>query len=207
MDKIIKGRVTYTPINTKNILTSQQNENMFFAFNELILKVRPSKVLEIGTAGGGTIAYIRDTLDKNEMSKTQVKTFDIKEHKWYDDLRNRNIDVVIENIFSKSYRELEKPHLIKPFIESEGVTLVLCDGGSKINEFRLLSQFLKSGDIIMAHDYIDTKENYEMNYKNKIWNWREIGIEHVDPVCIQYELEPYMQDFFNSAVWVCRRKK
>jgi hypothetical protein len=31
----------------------------------------------------------------------------------------------------------------------------------------------------MAHDYVDTKENFLENYKDKIWNWREIGDDHI----------------------------
>lgn len=50
--------------------------------------------------------------------------------------------------------------MVESFIKREGTTLILCDGGSKINEFNILSKYLKSGDIIMAHDYVDTKENF-----------------------------------------------
>lgn len=122
-------------------------------------------------------------------------------------MRSANIEVIIENIFSKSYREIEKPEFVNDFIQSEGTTIVLCDGGSKINEFKTLAEYLKVGDIIMAHDYVDTKENFIENYKNKIWNWREIGDEHIDSTCDRYNLVNYMKETFDPAVWVCKIKE
>ena len=83
----------------------------------------------------------------------------------------------------------------------------MCDGGSKINEFNLLSKYLKSGDIIMAHDYVDTKENFLKNYKNKIWNLREIGDEHIKNTCEKYNLKSYMKETFDKVVWVCKIKE
>ena len=66
---------------------------------------------------------------------------------------------------------------------------------------------MKVGDIIMAHDYVDTKENFIENYKNKIWNWREIGDEHIDSTCDRYNLVNYMKETFDPAVWVCKIKE
>jgi len=122
-------------------------------------------------------------------------------------MRKRNIEIIIENIFSKSYKEIEKPEMVESFIKREGTTLILCDGGSKINEFNLLSKYLKSGDIIMAHDYVDTNENFLKNYKNKIWNWREIGDEHIKNTCEKYNLKSYMKETFDKVVWVCKIKE
>lgn len=188
-------------------LTAQQNQNMFDAFKTLLNEYKPKRVLEIGTAGGGTIQFIRDYLDEIGLNDTKIKTFDVKEHKWYKDMRNTGIDIIIQNIFSHSYREIEKPEFVVDYIKEDGPTLVLCDGGSKINEFKILSEYLKVGDVIMAHDYVDTKENFLENYKEKIWNWREIGSEHIEETCEKYNLKPFLQEHFNNAAWVCKIKK
>lgn len=203
----MKGTLTYSSTKHKMNLTSQQNENMFDAFKKLLNEYKPKRVLEIGTAGGGTIQFIRDYLDEIGLTDTTIKSFEVKEHKWYKDMRVTGIEIIIENIFSHSYREIEKPEFVKDYIKSEGPTLVLCDGGSKINEFKILAPYLKSGDIIMAHDYVDTKENFLENYKDKIWNWREIGDEHIIDTCEKYSLKNYMKDTFDKAVWVCKIKE
>jgi cephalosporin hydroxylase len=203
----MKGHLTYSSIKNKMNLTAQQNVNMFDAFKELLNEYKPKRILEIGTAGGGTIQFIRDYLDEINLNDTEIKTFEVREHKWYQDMRKTNIEIIIENIFTHSYREIEKPELVVPFIQSEGRTLILCDGGSKINEFRILSPYLKVGDVIMAHDYVNTKENFLENYKDKIWNWREIGDEHIQETCEKYNLKSYMQKTLDKAAWVCKIKE
>lgn len=203
----MKGHLTYSSVKHNMNLTAQQNSNMFDAFKKLLKEYKPKRVLEIGTAGGGTIQFIRDYLDEIGLADTTIKSFEVKEHKWYKDMRSTGIEIIIENIFSHSYREIEKPEFVEDYIKSEGPTLVLCDGGSKINEFKILTPYLKSGDIIMAHDYVDTKENFLENYKDKIWNWREIGDEHIIDTCEKYRLKNYMKDTFDRAVWVCKIKE
>jgi len=173
---------------------------------ELFRLVRPRRVLEIGTSYGGTTQFIRETLNSLDLNDTIVRSYDVLERSWFDKQRNTGIDIRIENIFTHSYKELKQPTEIDEFIREDGVTVVLCDGGSKKNEFRLLSQFLKSEDIIMAHDYIDTRQNFEEDYYNKIWNWREIGDEDIQETCSRYNLVPFMQEEFNKAVWACRKK-
>lgn len=203
----MKGHLTYSSVKHKMNLTAQQNPNMFDAFKTLLNDLKPKRVLEIGTAGGGTIQFIRDYLDEIGLNDTKIKTFDVKEHKWYVDMRNTGIDVIVENIFTHSYREIEKPEFVVDYINEEGPTLVLCDGGSKINEFKILSRYLKKGDVIMAHDYVDTKDNFLENFKEKIWNWREIGDEHILETCEKYNLKPHFQENFNNAAWVCKIKE
>jgi cephalosporin hydroxylase len=204
---VMKGHLTYSSVKHKMNLTAQQNQNMFDAFKFLLNEYRPKRVLEIGTAGGGTIQFIKDYLEDIGSTDTTIRTFDVKEHKWYNDMRRTGIEIIVENIFSHSYREIEKPEFVVDYINQEGPTLVLCDGGSKINEFKILSRYLKKGDVIMAHDYVNTKENFLENFKDKIWNWREIGDEHIVESCRTHNLKPYLQEHFNNAAWVCKIKE
>jgi cephalosporin hydroxylase len=203
----MKGHLIYTSPKHKMNLTSQQNVDMFESFKKLLQDYKPKNVLEIGTAGGGTIQFIRDYLDEIGLEDSKIRSFDVREQKWYEDMRNTNIEIIIDNIFTYSYKEIEKPEFVGNYIKSEGPTLVLCDGGSKINEFKLLSQYLKVGDVIMAHDYVDTEKNFLENYKDKIWNWREIGDEHIQETCETYNLKPFLQEHFSKAVWVCKIKQ
>lgn len=204
----MKGHTSYISKITPNFrLTMQQKPEVSDAFEKLLRQIKPKQIVEIGTAGGGTTLSIRETLDELGLEKTNIKSFEVKEHKWFPEMRKRNIEIIIENIFSHSYKEIEKPEMVESFIGREGTTLVLCDGGSKVNEFIILSKYLKSGDIIMAHDYVDTKENFLQNYRDKIWNWREIGEEDIKETCEKYNLKSFMKETFDKVVWVCKIKE
>ena len=204
----MKGHTSYISKITPNFrLTMQQKPEVSGAFEKLLKEIKPKQIVEIGTAGGGTTLSIRETLDEIGLEKTDIKSFEVKEHKWFPEMRKRNIEIIVENIFSHSYKEIEKPEMVESFIGREGTTLVLCDGGSKVNEFIILSKYLKSGDIIMAHDYVDTKENFLENYRDKIWNWREIGEEDIKETCEKYNLKSLMKETFDKVVWVCKIKE
>ena len=204
----MKGHTSYISKITPNFrLTMQQKPEVSGAFEKLLKEIKPKQIVEIGTACGGTTLSIRETLDEIGLEKTDIKSFEVKEHKWFPEMRKRNIEIIVENIFSHSYKEIEKPEMVESFIGREGTTLVLCDGGSKVNEFIILSKYLKSGDIIMAHDYVDTKENFLENYRDKIWNWREIGEEDIKETCEKYNLKSFMKETFDKVVWVCKIKE
>jgi len=205
MEKV-SGHFLYTRKVLKETFTTQQRQYAFKAFEVLFEKVKPSQILEIGTSFGGTILYIREKLNELNLHNTKIRSYDIVDREWYGRMRSTGIDIRVENIFTYSYNELNSPGDIQDFIQQDGVTVVLCDGGFKKNEFKLLAPFLKKDDIIMAHDYVDTHENFIDNFKGKIWDWREIGLEDIEKVCIDYNLTSYMEDLFSNAVWACRKK-
>ncbi len=200
------GYIVYKSPYTHQSLVAQQTPAAFNAFRTLLQEYQPGIVLEIGTSFGGLTQFLRDTLNDLNMQETRLVSFDIQEYEWHDSLRQSGIELIQDNIFSTCYQHIENPNLIIPLIQNHPKVLLLCDGGNKINEFRLLAPFLKADDVIMAHDYIDTPDNFDHHYMGKIWDWREIGAEHIDPVCQQYGLVPFMQEKFNNAVWACRKK-
>lgn len=202
----MKGHHTYIAKSIKQNLTTQQKPSFKKSFLEFLSKERPSQILEIGTAGGGTIQYIRDTLDDLNLSSTKIKTFEVKEHKWFKFMRKDNLEIIVENIFDHSYRNLIKPELVESFIKQDGLTVVLCDGGSKINEFKNLAPLIKSGDYIMCHDYAPNKEYHEKYMKEKIWHWMEIDDTRIYDAIVSNKLErAYFQNFIVSA-WGCFKK-
>lgn len=183
-----------------------QHQDVAVHFEKLILSVKPKRILEIGTSSGGLTLLLRDLLDNNGFDKTELRTYDINNPQFLRQ-HNKNIDIRVKNIFNHQYNELIDNDEIVDFITQEGPTIVLCDGGSKINEFNILSQYLKIGDIIMAHDYSKDYKFFEMEIKNKIWNWCEITESHIQASSQINNLEPYMGDEFESVVWVCKIKK
>ena len=189
----------------ENLIISQ-HPNVGDKFKKLIDEYKPSRVLEIGTADGGLTLLIRNLLDDVNLTNTIVRTYDVNEQKNLKQ-KQKNIEIITKDVFNYPYSDLDHPDEIKNFIQGDGKTLVLCDGGSKKNEFRLLSQFLKNGDIIMAHDYAPNINYFTEHIKDKVWNWLEIEDSDINESCEKYNLKPYMEDDFRSVVWVCKIKE
>jgi hypothetical protein len=187
-------------------LTISQVPNIKKSFEELITTIKPKRVLEIGTADGGLTLMTRDILDTHNMEATIIRTYDINEQVNLK-TKGRKIEIITKNIFTYPYSDLEFPEEVKNFIQDYGLTLILCDGGSKKNEFRLLSQFMKIGDIIMAHDYAPNQEYFDNHINGKIWNWLEIQDSDINESCERYNLKPFMEEEFRSVVWVCKIKQ
>jgi len=197
---MVKGHFVY-----KDLIISQ-HPNVGLPFNKLISEVNPKRILEIGTANGGLTLLLRDLLNSNGLFDSTIRTYDILEQT---NLKSKNVDgieILTKSPFNYQYDGLNDPESIKKYIQQEGLTIVLCDGGSKKNEFKLLSNFLKNGDIIMAHDYVPNEEIFERSVKNKIWDWMEIQLSDVEQSCYDNNLESYMSEEFLDVVWLCKRK-
>ena len=189
-------------------ITAMQHEGAFNAFGQMLPIVKPARILEIGTASGGLCLYLRRKLNEIGLEQSPIKTFDIFETGTHSVLKNEpGIEMIYDNIFSQDYLSLANPQLIDSFIQQPGTTLVLCDGGNKIQEFKLVSPMLKSGDIIMAHDYSPNLEFFKQHIMNKIWAWMEISDQDVESAVKDNNLEPFMAEEFSKVVWLCSRKK
>jgi hypothetical protein len=143
------------------------------------------------------------------MENTEIRTYDVESKHYLSSYieNGTKIDSKIKDVFNHSYDELVEIDEINSYIQKDGVTVVLCDGGSKKNEFRILSDYLKVGDIIMAHDYSPNQEYFEKNVNNQIWNWLEIQDLDINESCLKNNLSPFMEDEFRKVVWVCKIKK
>jgi predicted O-methyltransferase YrrM len=201
--KDVTGWFTYEGI------VIQQHEDVGIVFEQLFKLTKPSQILEIGTASGGLTLLLRDLLDRISMENTEIRTYDVESKHYLSSYieNGTKIDSRIKDVFNHSYDELVEIDEINSYIQKDGVTVVLCDGGSKKNEFRILSDYLKVGDIIMAHDYSPNQEYFEKNVNNQIWNWLEIQDLDINESCIKNNLSPFMEDEFRKVVWVCKIKK
>jgi len=74
-------------------------------------------------------------------------------------------------------------------------TLVLCDNGDKPREVRLFTPYLKSGCVIMAHDYF-----YDMDEFKRKGGWPVCEITYGD--VSDLGLIPYHQDLMKNAFWL-----
>lgn len=192
----------------KGLLT-MQHEGIPSVFDKLINQIKPKKVLEIGTASGGLTLLIRDLLNQNGLEQSSVITYDVNnpEYLQYHIEENSDIDVRIKNIFNHPYNDIVEKDEISEIFDCDGPILVLCDGGSKKNEFNLLSNYLRNGDVIMAHDYAPNHDFFVKNLHGKIWDWLEIQDSDIESCCERNNLKSYMQDDFTNVVWVCKIKE
>lgn len=176
----------------KGIFT-QQNKNFYPAFEKLFAGENIVRVIEIGTATGGFIRAVRD------LTNAEIITYDVIETKHKSTLEENNISVNVQSVF-------EDYDTVEDYISAEGQVLVLCDGGNKIKEFEVFSRMLKSGDIIMAHDYSRDENLYQAYIKNHVWRWCEIQYKDIALAVAENNLEPYMTEEFQEAVWTCWKK-
>lgn len=184
--------------------TAQQNPNTFKVFHKFLNEIRPKRILEIGTGMGGFTMFLRTTSIEVELD-LDILTYDINGRQGYDSLKEYNIDVRTDNIFLNDYSDVLSE--VIDFIQQEGITVILCDGGNKISEFKILSKYLKTGDFIMAHDYAPNEKYYIEHIYKKHWNWFEIHDSDIEDAVNKYNLNPFMEDEFRTAVWVCKIKQ
>lgn len=190
-------------ISTYNGWGAQQNPYAFRTFFNFLKEVRPRTIFEVGTSLGGFTQYLNYTCNRLGI-ETRILTFDIFSRNEYKSLRENGIEVVLDNIFSENYTLIPQEYI--DIIKQEGTTVVLCDGGDKVREFKLLSQHLKSGDFILGHDYAKDQDDFNSRVNRKLWNWFELQESDISEVCRQHNLVPYMQEEFEQAVWACRKK-
>ena len=176
----------------KGIFT-QQNKNFYPAFEKLFAQENIVRVLEIGTATGGFIRAVRD------LTNAEIITYDVIETKHKVTLEENNISVNVKSVFD-DYETVED------YISGKGQVLVLCDGGNKIKEFDVFSKLLKSGDIIMAHDYSYDENLFQAYIKNHVWRWCEIQYKDIALAVESNNLEPVLTEDFQEAVWTCWKK-
>ena len=181
---------------------AQQHHAVYRKFYSLLQETKPQRILEIGTALGGFTAFL-DLATKELGLNAKIRSYDISDKSWYDDLRNKGVDVFVMDIFH-NYTAVDQD--VIDFIQQPGLTMVLCDGGNKIHEFNLLSNYIKPNDIIMAHDYAESTEYFHEHIKDKIWNWHEIKYQDIEDTCKKCNLIPFKQEEFASVVWCCFTK-
>lgn len=183
--------------------SAQQSHNVYQIFYDFIKEIKPNRILEIGTALGGFTEFLKIVIDDLGLP-TRILSYDIAERPWYEDMVKKGIDVRVENIFNEDWSGVKQE--VVDFIKDEGITIVLCDGGWKVGEFKIFSELIKNGDFILAHDYSHNRETFENEIKNKIWNWLEITYDDIKIFCDKNNLEFYNQEIFSNAVWVCMKK-
>lgn len=184
--------------------TAQQNHGAFKVFYDFIKDVKPKRILEIGTSLGGFTTFLKIVCDDLNLD-TNIRSYDINKHSWYDDIIKLGVDIRVENIFTEGFADFNEE--VKEYIRQDGVTIVLCDGGWKIGEFNVISKYIKNNDFILAHDYAENKEVFETKILNKIWNWHEIQKSDIQNSIDSNNLIEFLPEIFSNVAWGCFTKQ
>ena len=91
---------------------------------------------------------------------------------------------------------------INDLISKPGRVLVLCDNGEKIREFNEFSKSLKTQDVIMCHDFYESRADFE-NDLNRTWDWCEITLPDIQDSINSYNLCQICSEYFGLAHWGC----
>ncbi len=162
-------------------LPMQQHEFAVPAISLLLSTIKPKRILEIGT-GTGSLTILM------AFGVPDILSFDITDRRVRPDLfTTMGIKFMHSDIF-------DHLGLAREYIEKEGCTLVMCDGGNKPREFGTLSKYLKKGDVIMGHDYSQNPNN---------WPWSEITSADIPSGA---GLEPFLYEELRRIAWLCCRK-
>jgi hypothetical protein len=103
---------------------------------------------------------------------------------------------------------LETLSEIKSLIQTSGRTLILCDGGDKETEFKILSRFMKDGDVIMLHDYEHDPLEYHAISESIGWLTNsESFFRNLERYLPELNLIPYKYEEFKDVLWGSFTKK
>ncbi|HUX56051.1 MAG TPA: hypothetical protein VMV77_03695 [Bacteroidales bacterium] len=143
----------------------------------------PDRIIEFGTGAGDFIAIIR-----------KLGTFDIYSYDLYFDY------IIVEGIIYDKIDIFENEQSISDLFKT-GNILLLCDNGDKIREVCTFAKYLKTGDVIMAHDYADDRDSF---IKNNYWRTCEIVFENVEKALADFK--PFHHDLMIQAGWMSYQK-
>lgn len=185
----------YTPNSHLTFLGFEMQQNRFapLAWSEVIQREKPERIIEIGTWTGGFTCLLAMCIQAGGVVMTYDN--DLNRPWQVNDLRMSRLSILHcqDDVFSlKGIASIDEDM-------AKGKCILLCDGGNKIKEFQTFAPFLKSGDIIAAHDYADTRSL-------QFWNTQEIVPLDVEKTVQECGLERYEPSLMAEAGWLAYKK-
>lgn len=173
----------------------QQHPDCKRYFQNYLLHIKPSRILELGTANGGLTYLLR--------SITSMDILTVDKDTTYLDRRVYNYaDILTGDFYDTAFQH---KHIL-PYINQKGTTLILCDGFEKVKQYNTYVKFIKTNDVIAVHDYFKTRDYYEKEIKGKTWNWCMITDEDMQASNSKYKMENNYTKI-NDIFWVSKIKK
>jgi len=173
----------------------QQHPDCKKYFQDFLLHIKPSRILELGTANGGLTYILRS------ITSMQILTVD-RDTSYLDRRVYSYADVLTGDFYDTAFQH---KHIL-PFINQKGTTLVLCDGFEKIKQYNVFVKFIKPNDVIAVHDYFPTEEYFKKEVEGKTWNWCMITDDDMQASNSKYKMENIYTDI-NDIFWASKIKK
>jgi len=142
-------------MNVLDILTAQQSAQVL-SHIDIINRYNVKLFIELGTYRGGGLVHVIPNL----MLDPEFRYVGFEILPWQVDgkiLRfasgHPRCEIILEDMFFRHHLSA-----ISKFIEdTKGTVYIFCDGGDKPKELLTFSKFLRVGDIISVHDYVETQ--------------------------------------------------
>ena len=142
-------------MNVLDILTAQQCAQTL-SHIDIINRYDVKLFIELGTYKGGALVYAIPNL----MLDQEFRYVGFEILPWKVDSKIKRFEsehprcrIILEDMFFERHLSTTS-NLIKA---TEGVVYVFCDGGDKRKELLTFSKFLRVGDIISVHDYVENQ--------------------------------------------------
>lgn len=174
----------------------QQHPDALVVLPDLILNAfgdRPGRVVELGTAGGCLAVYLKQVLPKAEVMTYGIHTVSPTIAMLMDQL---GVRLRVQDIFEEKGK-----NMVREDLSYDGPVFLICDNGDKILEVNTFGQDLKSGDVMVCHDYRNTKE------EPGAWQWVEITRAPIADTLDQCGFEPFMEGRAAQAGFGSFRKR
>lgn len=144
----------------------------------------PDIIVELGTGDGEFTAILR------KLGIFDIHSFDIQQG-----------NIVTPGV---TYYKLDIFEAKEGIINLFGINkiLLLCNNGNKIREVNTFAKYLKSGDVIMAHDYADDRESFK---KFNYWRTCELTFKDVEEALTKFK--PFHHDLMIQSGWMSYMKQ
>lgn len=149
-------------------------------------------IIEIGYHWGGLTLWF----ERNKKPGAKVIGFDINDE--IREVTDPSVDYRYGDCFSE-----QTINEITELVNNSGKTLIFCDGGYKEREFQIYSKIIKSGDVIMLHDFYDDRKPEPYNSFPESEGWRyshESCYSNIKDSIEENSLEEYYHEEFRRCL-------
>lgn len=126
-----------------------QSPKSLYLWELVLIKYPPERIIDIGTYRGNHSLFL--LLYLLNMGKTEFYTFDPLV-KWHDGVLKKILNF---GQYFKQWDVFEHIEEIGAIIRRTGRSVIFCDGNEKSKEFNTFAPFLKVGDVLAVHDWIN----------------------------------------------------
>jgi cephalosporin hydroxylase len=173
----------------------QKNPMDLMIYMELIWKVKPQAIIEIGGAGGGTALWLAHQLDNLGVLKGKVISVDIN-HGGFKAVHQRILKVTGDSTKPETAKEVDD------FIDKNDIVLIIHDGSHKKcdikKDFELYSRYVTVGSYFIIEDGImdvmDWKDHRTKGHDCGMYAGLEITNENKNFV-IDMDCEKYIMTY------------